>query len=112
MDTIELMNKFLGGMCVIMLLMICSLPMWGLATNLGKTQVVGYVVNVEQASFPYPHTAVQFTIEHPTSITEVSYFMRTYYGYHEYELHQRIRITADKHLFEWYPRIIEVEVLE
>ncbi len=112
MDELDIIIKSMYTMLIFMFLVVFSLPFWGVTRNLGQTQVVGYVVNVEQASFPWEHTKVTFTIEHPTSIVDADYFTRTYYGHHTFELHQRYRITADKVLFEWYPRITEVEQFE
>lgn len=113
MDSDDLMLAFMQVIVVLMIgFLVIGIPILSVSKNLGKTQVVGYVVNVEQATFIWPHTTVTFTIEHPTSIVDAHYFERTYAGYQEFELHQRYRITADKILFEWYPRIVGVELLE
>lgn len=108
-DPVKYTVMAMVSVCVILMLM---LPVAIIGRNVGKTQVVGYVVNVEQASWPYSHTKVTFTIEHPTSIVDAHYFSRTYYYYHEFELHQRYRITAKKGWFEWYPRITEKMVID
>ncbi len=92
--------------------LVIGMPVIMIGRNVGKTQVIGYVVNIEQASWPWSCTEVTFTIEHPTSIVDAHYFSRTYYGYHEFELHQRVRITAEKGWFEWYPRITNKEAKE
>lgn len=102
---------FMATMVALAVVAFGILVLAAVGENVGKTQVIGYVVNVRQASWPWPHTTVTFTIEHPTSIVDASYFYRSYYGYHEFDLHQRYRITADRDWFEWYPRIVEVEIV-
>ena len=112
MDTMKFMNYTIYGVIIFMFGSILFMIVGGSLSNVGRTQAVGYVVNVKQATFPFPHTRVTFTIEHPTSIVEATYFSRTYYGYHEFNLHERTRVTAERNVFEYFPRIIEVEMLE
>lgn len=109
MDSTDLLGYIALASVTVLVIILLMLPVLVIGGNVGKTQVVGYVVNVEQASWPWPCTEVTFTFEHPTSVVDAHYFDRTYYGYHEFELHQRICITAEKGWFEWYPRIIEME---
>ena len=110
----DLMEHFMwivvAAMVAILIILVMIMPVMMVGKNIGKTQVIGYVVNVEQASWPWSCTMVTFTIEHPTSIVDAHYFSRTYSGYHEFELHQRVCITAEKGWFEWYPRITEIVI--
>jgi len=101
MDTLDLADWVVKAL-IIGTIMFCFLvPIIEIGKTVGETQVVGYVVNVEQASWPWPNTHVTFTIEHPTSIVDAHYFDRTYAGHHEFALHQRYRITANRDWFEW-----------
>jgi len=112
MDSEDLLKYIIIALMAALVILLLLLPVLLIGRNVGKTQVVGYVVNVEQSSWPWPCTEVTFTIEHPTSIVDANYFSRTYYYYHEFELHQRYRITAEKGWFEWYPRIIKETVID
>ena len=81
-------------------------------SNTGITQIDGYIVRTSQQSFPWEATTIKFTIEHPTSIVDAEYYSRTYGGHHEFELGTRYRITAYREWCWWYPKIVEVEILE
>ena len=83
-----------------------------LMNGTGKTQITGYVVNVEQTSWPWERTKVTFTYEHPTSFVDAVYFTKVYGGHHEFELHERYTITAWRPWYWAYPKIHEARCLQ
>lgn len=116
MDDLEFMGKVISGAMylfvgVAVFMIVVGIPM-SLLSNVGTTQVDGYVVRVSQESFPWEATTVKFTLEHPTSIVDATYYSRTYGGHHGFELGTRYRITAYREWCWYYPKIVEVEVLE
>ena len=87
------------------------MPIVGIFDGTGQSQIRGYVMNVEQQSWPWPHTKVTFTMEHPTSITNAEYYTATFYGFHDFKLHKYYQITSYRPWYHFFGNIINVEVL-
>jgi len=79
---------------------------------IGTTQMTGYVIKQEQTQYPWKTTGVTYTIVHPTSVVDVYYYYHTYDGWYDFELGKQYKITMYRELFQFYPEITEMVVIE
>ena len=85
---------------------------FAMAKGVGTTQMSGYVVMQEQTQYPWKTTKITYTLIHPTSIVEVTYYYQTYDGWYDFELGRQYKITAYRDVIQFYPIIVEMNIID
>jgi len=95
-----------------MIVLCMMIPLLGGLGGIGNTQMTGYVVRQYQAEVPWKTTTVTYTLVHPTSVVEVDYYTQTYDGWYDFTLGHQYKITAHRDVFQIYPEIVEMRIID